>query len=309
MRKFLPVIGILIFLSCSSDKPADITGQESQETAGRGISKSAETHSLAGSEFYSLEIGPFDISRKSTIYIIPRGFKLSDTKTEWLVNGELASDSTASQFNAGDTKRGDKIQARVVIKGSEILSNILEIKNASPEIIGGKIIPEVFRKGDTLGVEVEAGDLDGDSVMILYEWTKNRDPAGTGNTIGSQLKRGDKISIKITPFDGIEYGRSVVLHRDIGNMPPMIIEDNAFSFDGKVYSVQVSATDPDGDTLAYSLKSARGDIKIDSQTGLLTWQVPNDFLGDVPITVSVTDGHGGESNRNITLSIQEEKEK
>ena len=39
-------------------------------------------------------------------------------------------------------------------------------------------------------------------------------------------------------------------------MPPVIIEDKAFIFNGKRFLYQVKASDPDNDPLTYSLKTA-----------------------------------------------------
>ncbi|GAB4406303.1 MAG: hypothetical protein OHK0032_01200 [Thermodesulfovibrionales bacterium] len=41
---------------------------------------------------------------------------------------------------------------------------------------------------------------------------------------------------------------------------------------------------------------------IDS-TGLIKWKVPSDFKGKATVTVSVTDGHGGEALYNFEVTI------
>ncbi|MEE8329351.1 MAG: Ig domain-containing protein, partial [Thermodesulfovibrionia bacterium] len=252
---------------------------------------------------YSLEIAPADASRNSVIYVIPRGFRLSDAEIQWLLNGMVAASPTASRFNASDTNKGDNIQARAVIKGTEILSNVVQIKNTPPEITRYKILPVVFNPDDTLSVEVEANDVDGDEVTILYEWTKNGEPAGNGRQIEGGIKRGDKISIRMMPFDGLDYGQPVIRKSEIANVPPMIVGGKEFDFDGKIYIYQVRAADHDGDTLAFSLKSAPEGMSINSSTGVISWDVPSEFTGKVPITVSVTDGNGGESVQDLTLTI------
>ncbi len=176
-------------------------------------------------------------------------------------------------------------------------------KNSPPELSKVKILPEVFKPGDVLNVEVTGSDPDGDEVTFLYEWTKNGEPAGNGKQIEGTLKRGDTVSIRVTPFDGEDYGNPVFLQREIQNMPPMIAEDTAFNFDGMIYTHQVKATDPDGDPLSYSLKSSTEGVSIDSQTGLVTWNVPPDFTGKIQITVSVSDGNGGEMTRDLTMTV------
>lgn len=304
LLKLLCSITLVLFLSCSSEKPAEVgSGQKPPDAKGREVLEGAQTDVSADSERYSLEIAPADATRNSVIYLIPRGFKLSDAEIQWLLNGMVAVSSTASRFNASDTERGDNIQARAVVQGNEILSNIIQIKNAPPEISQVKFINEVIKPGSLFGVQAEASDADGDETTISYEWTRNGEPAGTKSQIDVQLKRGDRVSVKITPFDGEDYGRKVVLNREILNMPPIIVGGKEFDFDGKIYIYQVRAADHDGDTLVYSLKSAPEGIGIDSSTGVISWDVPDDFTGKVQITVSVTDGNGGESLQDLTLTI------
>ena len=69
---------------------------------------------------------------------------------------------------------------------------------------------------------------------------------------------------------------------------------------------QVTASDPDNDTLIYSVSSEKS-VNIDSSTGLIAWDVPEGFMGNVPISIHVKDSNGGEAIQKLTLSIQEDK--
>jgi hypothetical protein len=308
MYKFSWLIVVFFLLSCSSEKPSEVSGQRSSATGGNSISDTAGSGSYSsGGGGYALEIAPANASRKTTLLLIAHNFNLSDAKIEWQINDKVSSGSNILQFNAAETKKGDRVQAKARVKGREILSNIVLIKNAPPEISGVKILPEVFKPGDTLNIDASANDADGDSVTISYEWTKNGEPAGTGKQIAVPLKRGDKIDIKITPFDGEEYGRSVILHREIANLPPVITESKK-SFSGDIFTCQIKATDPDGDPLTYSLKTSPPGMTIDPSTGLIKWKVPSDFKGKAPFTVSVSDGHGGEASQSFNLEIKSEQQ-
>ncbi|MCX5718780.1 MAG: Ig-like domain-containing protein [Nitrospirae bacterium] len=304
----LSSLSILFLLSCSTEKPAEVSSQKPSEVGSSGVSGTSQQPVSVGEGIFSLEITPSDASRNSIIYIIPKGFNPTNAKIEWLVNGKLTSNPAAIQFNAVETRKGDKVQVRATVNGREALSNVVQIKNTSPEVNKVRILPEVvWKPGDSLSVEVSGTDIDGDEVTISYEWTKNGEPAGNGKRIEVPLKRGDKVSVKITPFDGEVYGRSVILHREIRNLPPMIIDDKKFNFDGKVYSYQVKATDPDGDPLTYSLKTAPAGMTIEQLTGLIRWNVPPDFKGKTTFTVFVNDGHGGEAMQSLTFAITPEK--
>jgi len=306
MYKLIGIIFTLFLLSCSSDK-TDVSRQAHELGDMRSQTSQPVGSTTGGSS--SLEIVPVNATRTSRLYAVPHGFNLSEAKIEWLVNGTLVTSPKLTEFDASVTKKNDKIQARAIMQGKEIASNIVQIGNSPPDISRVKIMPEVFKPGDTLSVDASGTDVDGDEVTLSYEWTKNGEPAGNSRQIQLSLKRGDKLSVKITPFDGTDYGRSGVLNREIVNLPPMITDNRKYLFDGKRYSHQINATDPDGDSLTYSLKKAPSGMRIDSSSGLITWDVPSDFTGKASFTVAAADGHGGEVTQDLTLEIKPEQKK
>jgi hypothetical protein len=295
MDKLLFMLIPVLLLSCTSGKHAAVS-----KPSGAGSAHLPASTSGA----YTLEITPQEPTRNSTLNVIATGFELSEAKVTWLVNGSILADSGQRHIKPLDAAREDVIQARAIFHNKEIYSNSVQIRNTPPEIKSVKLIPEVFKPGDMLGADAVTFDIDGDPVTTLYEWTRNGDPAGTGKSIEVPLHRGDKIEVKITPFDGTDYGVPEILQREIRNMPPIIAEHKDFSFDGTVYTYQVKASDPDGDTLTYSLQSPPGDMTIDSSTGLLKWIVPQEFSGIKGVLVVVSDGNGGTANYNIEISIQ-----
>lgn len=294
-----------MLVSCTSEKPV---GKDALRPSDTGSTKNSSEVTLTdtGEIPCSLEIYPSDASRTSTLKMKVMGFSLANAKIEWLVNGRPVPNATPQMFITANTKRGDTVEVRAFIEGKEIISNKVNIKNTPPEIQKVKILPEVVRPGDTLSIEVFTNDLDGDDVTVAYEWTKNGEPAGNGKQIEGALKRGDKISIKLTPFDGESYGPPAVLKREIMNMSPVITEHKQYDFDGKVFTYNVEATDPDGDSLAYSLVSAPRGMTIDQVTGLIQWNVPAGFQGKTSFTVSVSDDHGGKVKQNIVFETRAE---
>ncbi len=287
----LIIISLIFFISCSSDKPSEINQTGKQDTG--EIQVSSKT----------LEIAPVNPTRKNPVYAITHGFQLSDAKVEWLVNGVVVETQRPEQFNPSETKKGDSIQLRALIEGKEVLSNIIYIKNSPPELKKVKILPDDVHPGDILSVEVEGYDPDGDEIIYEYEWKINGEPAGNKSTIEGRVKRGDKITLTITPFDGEEKGRAIFLQRDINNMPPKISDNKKFNFDGKIFTFQIIASDPDGDMLTYSLKSAPSGMTV-NPSGLIRWNVPSEFKGKVAFTISVSDGHGGETLQSFNLDIR-----
>jgi len=109
--------------------------------------------------------------------------------------------------------------------------------NAPPEIRGLQFVGGDGRPGNTLGVVAEGYDANGDPVQLEIVWKKNGQPAGTGNLLAAPVKRGDKVTVTVTPFDSKERGKTATLSREIVNTPPAIegqeqfqVTDNAVTF-------------------------------------------------------------------------------
>ncbi len=252
---------------------------------------------------YSLEIFPKTAFSDTNFHVVSKNFNISEAHVQWLIDETPVPNVKSIQFRPQNVGKGSLIQARMIIKGKEILSNVIEIRNVPPEISNANILPKVFKTGDKLFVEAAGSDMDEDEVTFLYEWTKNGEYAGNSKQLDVPLLRGNKISVKIVPFDGEDYGQPVVIDTEILNRLPMIIEDFTYDFNGKVYNYQVKATDPDEDPLAYSLKSAPAGMTINPSTGLINWNVPPDFYGKASFTVSVTDGNSGEATHDFSMTI------
>ena len=294
MKRFLSLALFLALFSCSSEKPADEVVQASD------IPLAA---TAAGQ--YGLELKPQDANVRATLYLLPKGFNMPDAKILWLINGSILPGEASNQLKAGNAKKGQTVQAKAIVNGKEVSSNIITIKNSPPSLGTVKLLPEVFKPGDLMSVEVSGADPDGDAVTFVYAWTKNGEPAGKGKTIDSTVKRGDKVACKITPFDGETYGSPGTLSNETRNMPPMIVDNREFTFDGRVFSCQVKANDPDGDPLSYSLKAAPPDMNINPATGVVTWNVPEEFKGKTSFVVSASDGKGGECLQTMNFEVSE----
>ncbi|MCR4309401.1 MAG: cadherin repeat domain-containing protein [Deltaproteobacteria bacterium] len=180
------------------------------------------------------------------------------------------------------------------------------VRNASPEIRGVRFVGGDGRPGNTLGVETEGYDADGDAVQFEIAWQKNGQPAGTGNRLTAPVKRGDKVTVTVTPFDGKERGKSATLFREILNTPPVIEGQEQFQVTENAVTFHVRASDADGDPLTFSLKDAPAGMSIDRKTGWVRWVTSPGTTGKVPFTVIVSDGAGGESTARFSVTIAQE---
>jgi hypothetical protein len=289
--KHIFFFALMFFLLSSCDK----SGKSNSVPAGP-----------ASSGAYSLEIYPAEARGDSLLRLIPHGFNISEAGVEWLKNGFVISNPDTHQLNLieAEVKKGSALQAKAVFKGQEIFSDIVTVRNSPPMITGARILPEVFKTGDRFSVEVTGKDFDGDEVSFLYEWTLNGSPSGKNSSIDSQIKRGDKVTVKIIPFDGEDYGDPLVLDREIRNMPPEITEHNELNVSGNTFTYQVKASDPDGDQLSYALESPAPGMTINANSGLVSWTAPSDFKGKQSATVTASDGKGGVARYTFSIGVQ-----
>lgn len=303
LKKYLYFLAAVIFLcsACTSEKKTVNKSKEAVPEA----AKASEVVNADGSEALSLELSPREATRKTLLSVGPKGFKLTDATFQWLVNGMLVVSPQPYQLSAAEFPRKCTIQAKAIVRGRELLSNIVEVGNTPPEITRMQLLPLVFHPGDTLSVDYTAADIDEDKVTFSVEWTVNGVVVSKTSKLEGTVKRGDNVMVQVTPFDGESYGVPSVIERDIQNMPPTFVEHPDFSFDGKTYAYQARAIDPDGDPLTYSLASTSDGVSIDSSTGVLTWFVPADFKGTRTVTIIADDGHGGTARYTLNMTINE----
>jgi len=179
-------------------------------------------------------------------------------------------------------------------------------RESPPVLRSVRFIHADAKAGTGLAVEAEGTDADGDPVQFEIAWQKNGEPAGSGNRLATPLKRGDKVAVTVTPFDGKERGKSATLFRDILNTAPAIEGQEQFQVTDNAVTFHVRASDADGDPLTYSLKDAPAGMSIDRGTGWVRWMTSPGTPGKVPFTVVVSDGAGGESTARFTVTIAEE---
>ena len=72
--------------------------------------------------------------------------------------------------------------------------------------------------------------------------------------------------------------------------------------EAQAYSYQVTATDANGDTLAYSLPTAPSGMTINPSTGLIQWTMPASG-GPFAVTVNVADGNGGTASQSFQVAL------
>src|SRR5262249_18417130 len=71
---------------------------------------------------------------------------------------------------------------------------------------------------------------------------------------------------------------------------------------GHPYSYTAGATDPDGDSLTFSLVVGPTGMTINAASGQITWSPTSSDLGTNDVTILVDDGRGGSARQHYLLS-------
>jgi hypothetical protein len=231
---------------------------------------------------------------------------------QWIKNGEEIIGENRGEFKSGNFKKGDFIQVRVTpsdgkTEGDPYLTNQVKILNVPPAIQGVWIKPEVAYANDRLSALVKAIDKDGDLIYFTYQWEKNGAvlPEEKKEILESgKFKKGDSITVTVTPNDGENIGMSHISDPIIiSNSPPAIVASPPISIKGTVYLYQVKANDPDHDPIIFSLKSGPKGMEIDKNTGLIRWEIRKEDKGTHSIEIEASDNEGSKTIQKYTLIV------
>ena len=157
--------------------------------------------------------------------------------------------------------------------------------------------------------QVVATDRDGDALQYALA----TGPAGMTISVTGKIEwpvpaafaGSEPVDIKVSDGKGGEVTQSYSIGVGIAsNRPPLINSAPVVTATaGAAYKYQVSASDPDSDTLAYTLSTNEPGITIGATTGLVEWTVPTGVTGEVQVTVLVTDGKGGSASQTYVIGV------
>lgn len=177
--------------------------------------------------------------------------------------------------------------------------------------IAEQIAINLVANGNTVVSEAKVNDLDGDilsysvgqlpqkgsvtldNVTGLFAYSPNTDAAGD-----------DVFTIIVT--DGCD---DIIITVTIHNETEFLIENastNVVVNQGKSTTGQIEASDADGDTLSYSIKTqpAKGTLSLNNFTGAWTYSAFNTAEGNDSFVVTITDGNTSKDViYNLTINI------
>ncbi len=292
IRFIIIVLSTAFLFSCS----------ESPESGRVSSVNDSAVKSMAQDPLPRVTLSPSNATRESMFTLTSERPMLSGGKFQWFINNRIDESAKGFRFSSSKLIKGDVVRAVVLKNGKEFPSNEVTITNSPPIILDARLVPRVPKAGSALQVDVNSGDVDKDIISYKYKWTLNSKFAGEENYLESDLKRGDEITVTVTPHDGEDSGRPLHLKSIVKNSIP-VFSENQPSFRGDTYEYHVKATDPDNDTLIYTLREKPDGMTIDSSSGIIKWKVDIENEGVYNITVSIRDDFGGELLVPFTTTI------
>jgi hypothetical protein len=159
-----------------------------------------------------------------------------------------------------------------------------------------------------------AGSSDPDADPLTYQWIFVAAPAGSAASFSNGSAASPSFipdlpgvyDLRLTVRDG--RGASAAddsrVTADPANRAPTITTAPALQTQAAaLYVYDVDASDPDADTLAWSLTFAPAGMTIDGSTGVISWTPTAAQAGLRTALVRVDDGRGGVANQGLAIEV------
>ena len=215
-----------------------------------------------------------------------------------VIAGTVALDAyTSSPYSVTVTVEDDSAPP---LSDSVSFEWIVSPGNAPPVLVNPG--PQENAEGDSVSLQVTASDSDeGDT--LTYGASELPDGlaigAATGlisGTISYDASASSPYTTTLTVTDdGVPQLTDVVTFTwtvtNTNRLPEVVNPGAQFSLPGDSVSLQISASDPDGEDLTYAATGLPDALGIDPATGLISGTVTTGSVGNNTVEVAVSDGH------------------
>ena len=142
-----------------------------------------------------------------------------------------------------------------------------------------------------------SNSTDTDGTIASYAWDFKDGNTGNGETINHTFSSSGSYNVKLNVTDNegaTASATKTITVTETTNQAPIIISTPiTTAMIGLLYTYDVDATDPDGDTITYSFYSiytAPNGMTINSTTGVISWTPTSIQIGNTLVMVKVSDG-------------------
>ena len=189
----------------------------------------------------------------------------------------------------------------------------LEVSFARPADNRAPVIDQfvqIGRNGFEVIVSASAVDPDGDGLTYTFNWGDGTPPSANAggvapHTYPANQFRGYDAEVVVTDGRGGEARRAlrIAFAAPAANEAPVFARLDEISRDGFRVAIAASAVDPNGDALSYSFNWGDGSPAAATPGGVLVHDFPANQFRRYTVTVTVTDGRGGQAQRTIEINF------
>jgi hypothetical protein len=170
--------------------------------------------------------------------------------------------------------------------------SVSSFKNRAPIIRSVRLLPTSIALDQQISVQADAFDLDADLITYRYRWRVNGliIPGETHSMFNAKtLKRGDRLSVEVTPYDGHMEGAPVEDDALVANTSPdvtqLLFEPTEVHVGDRIL-LQVAGHDADEDVIEYRYRWWRNNSEV--ADGDVSELDTNGFAKGDTIVVEVT---------------------
>lgn len=226
---------------------------------------------------------------------LPSGATLDGNQMSWPTTVSDAGAYTVT-FEVSDGARSDSETVTLVV-GDGGLPPTLNVPADATVPEGERLSAQVTAIDPQTSdpVTVEASGLPPGATFVdgTFEWTPNFDDSGV-----------IEVAFAATNGSGTTNRTWTITVTDENRAPTIDTVALPEAIEGALYSVAISATDPDGDTLSYTLLAGPSTMAIDENTGALTFTPTLADAGTTTVEVRVSDGRGGLVSQSWPLLVR-----
>ncbi len=158
--------------------------------------------------------------------------------------------------------------------------------------------------------DVEAEDPEGDTLSYRLDQAPNgmTIDADSGLIAWTPDTNGD-FPVTVVVSDGVlETTQTFTITVVLPNQSPEITSTPVMTvLQGQTYQYQLTATDPEDETITFGLVNSPTGMQIETATGLVTWTPGIDQLGVHSVEVTASDSNGNTSSQSYQLRVVTEE--
>jgi hypothetical protein len=278
---------------------------------------------FSGRDFESSVVGRAWISATcgSYRYGVNQYYQQSESLTRLIVaheeghnlGGNHSTDGImAPSINASVTwfSAASKSEIGNYVAGVSCLANVSVGQPPALDPVG----PQTIAEGATLSLQLTASDPDGDALSFgatplpvgasittqgLFSYLPPANVAGCGGT------KNLNVEFFVTDTGGHRTSEIVpisVLDQPTGATPVLLDPADRTVNAGQLVSIQLSASDADGDTLGYSASGLPSGASL-SGAGLFSWTPTNAAAGTTVVSFTATDCTGRAASQSVSITV------